>query len=95
MARKITLMQLREELDLAKRDIRVLTGLVHILGVGTQFCLKDSTYGADYSYSSAVSALSPQGVLTAIPTKKPSFFAIPTLQSMWDAVFSTTGWKDL
>jgi len=94
--RRISNAQLRRDLDLAMRDIKLLTGLLHIVGIGTQYCLKDSSFGADYTYSAAVSAkLNATGVVTGIPTRKPSVFAIPSLIDLWDAVFSTTSWKDL
>jgi hypothetical protein len=86
---------LREELDAAKRDIRILTGLVHIIGVGTQFCLHDSSNGGDYPVNSGVSATGPSGSLVGLPGKKPSYFKIPSLESMWDAVFSTSAWNGL
>jgi hypothetical protein len=93
---KESLAQLRRELDIAKRDIVMLTKILTVVGFGTQYLMKrDGAAGADFTFTSSTQLIGPDGSNGNIATKKPSYFPLKTLSVLFDTTFGTKSWRDV
>lgn len=93
---KESIAQIRQELDIAKSDIRKLTAILTVIGFSTQYLMKrDGAVGADFTFTSSTQLTDASGTGFNIASKSPAYFPIKTLDQLFRAVFGTKSWKDV